>query len=136
MTKTSESIIKDIDTIERRLKEIEIEKAVLENELDRLKKEHKVSIVAVSEKFIKTPIPPDDKITLFISLFACRSDVYPGFWENKRKGTKGYSPVCTNEWIPEICKKPKFKCLECSNRAFSSFSRDVVKSHLEGRIVA
>lgn len=43
------------------------------------------------------------KIKLFMSLFKGRDDVYARKWENKRKGTSGYSPSCVNEWKPGLC---------------------------------
>ena len=39
-----------------------------------------------------------DKIRLFMTLFKGRDDVYARRWENKKKGTSGYSPCCLNEW--------------------------------------
>ena len=47
------------------------------------------------------------KIRLFMSLFKGRSDVYAKRWENKNKGTSGYSPVCLNQWQTGVCGKPK-----------------------------
>jgi len=38
------------------------------------------------------------KISLFMSLFKGRDDVYAKKWENKKKTTSGYSPVCLNQW--------------------------------------
>jgi hypothetical protein len=52
-------------------------------------------------------------------LFAARLDVYPQRWENKT-GKSGYSPVCANEWVDPICKKPKIKCTDCSHKFFSN----------------
>jgi hypothetical protein len=52
---------------------------------------------------------PSGKIDLFMSLFTGRDDVYAKRWENKKKGSSGYSPACGNEWIPGICQKPKIK---------------------------
>lgn len=43
------------------------------------------------------------KIRLFMSLFKGRDDVYARRWENKKKGTSGYSPACLNEWKRGIC---------------------------------
>ncbi len=40
---------------------------------------------------------PVEKIKLFMSLFKGRDDVYAKRWENKKKGTAGYSPFCSNE---------------------------------------
>jgi superfamily II DNA or RNA helicase len=134
MTNDKNSASQSIDRIERRLREIEEEKRSLSKELDDLKKIFNESPPA-KDKF-QIRLSPDEKITLFMKLFCCRTDVYPRLWENTRKGTKGYSPVCRNEWISGICSKPKVKCTECVNRAFSVFSKDVVKAHLEGRIVS
>ena len=47
------------------------------------------------------------KIYLFMSLFKGRTDVYAKRWENPKKDTAGYSPVCLNLWKPGICGKPK-----------------------------
>jgi hypothetical protein len=69
-------------------------------------------------------------------LFRGRADVYPTRWRNSRKGTSGYSPACGNEWIPEVCDKPRIKCGECPNQAFLPVTDRVVLDHLRGRIVA
>ena len=37
--------------------------------------------------------PPEAKLALYMRLFAARRDVYAHYWENLRKGTKGWSPV-------------------------------------------
>lgn len=37
--------------------------------------------------------PPEAKLALYARLFAARRDVYAQYWENPRKGTKGWSPV-------------------------------------------
>ena len=50
------------------------------------------------------------KIHLFMSLFKGRTDVYAKRWENSKKNTAGYSPVCLNLWKPGICGKPKIPC--------------------------
>jgi len=77
----------------------------------------------------------EDKIKLFKSLFRGRNDVHACLWISKRTGKKGYSPVCHNEWVPGICKKPAIKCADCPNREFVSLSEEVVVSHLEGDCV-
>lgn len=40
-----------------------------------------------------------DKVALFRSLFAGRSDVFPKHWHNPKTDRKGYSPACSNEWV-------------------------------------
>ncbi len=65
-----------------------------------------------------------------MQLFAARLDVYPQRWENKA-GKSGYSPVCANEWVDPICKKPKIKCTDCSHQIFLSLDELAVESHLK-----
>ena len=125
-----------IKAIENRLTEIESEKDNLQQELNQLKKnliksEKTYYGKKIRETCLKTK---NEKIKLFLSLFGCRQDVYPKFWENKGKGIKGYSPVCKNEWIGGICNKPKTKCSVCPNHLFLLLDRNVIKAHLEGKI--
>ncbi len=57
----------------------------------------------------------DDKIALFRRLFLGRDDVYAQRWESAN-GTSGYSPVCGNQWKPDICHKPRVKCGDPNQR--------------------
>jgi hypothetical protein len=75
------------------------------------------------------------KIRLFMSLFKGREDVYAKRWENKNKGTSGYSPVCLNEWQSGICAKPKIPCSKCENKISAALGEDVIENHLRGNIV-
>ena len=74
-----------------------------------------------------------DKIKLFMSLFRGRDDVYAKRWENTKKGTAGYSPVCANEWKPGICQKAKTKCANCTYKSYLSLNEKVIDEHLRGR---
>ena len=76
----------------------------------------------------------EDKISLFMSLFRGRRDVYAKRWEN-RKGGFGYSPVCLNEWAPRVCNKPKIKCSKCAHRLYSELNETIVEEHLSGSTV-
>lgn len=76
------------------------------------------------------------KIRLFMSLFNGREDVYAKRWENKNKGTSGYSPVCLNQWQAGICGKPKISCSKCENKLYTALDEDVIENHLRGKIVA
>ena len=78
---------------------------------------------------------PDEKIKLFMSLFRGRVDVYAKRWQNKN-GASGYSPVCSNEWKPGVCYKPKVKCSECGNKSFETLNEKVIEEHLKGYFVA
>lgn len=72
------------------------------------------------------------KIALFRRLFRGREDVYPKLWVSGKTGKKGYSPVCSNEWLPGTCGKPKVKCGECPNQEFAALGDREVAAHLKG----
>lgn len=73
-----------------------------------------------------------DKIALFKRLFRGRPDIYPLRWESKTTGKSGYSPVCLNEWRPNVCHKPKIKCSDCNVRQLSPLTDAVIFKHLAG----
>ncbi len=77
-----------------------------------------------------------EKIKLFMSLFKGRDDVYARRWENKKKGTSGYSPSCLNEWKHGLCVKPKGTCTGCVHKAYAGLDGKVIDGHLRGKIVA
>lgn len=78
--------------------------------------------------------PTNEKITLFMSLFKGRNDVYAKKWQNK-KGFSGYSPHCMNEWTPGICNKPRIKCSSCNQQRFSPLDEAAVEKHLRGEMI-
>ena len=71
-----------------------------------------------------------------MSLFKGRNDVYAKRWENKGKGTSGYSPVCLNLWQPGVCGKPKITCSKCKHKSYAALDEGVIENHLRGNIVA
>lgn len=73
-----------------------------------------------------------DKVALFRRLFRGRTDVYPVRWEGKTSGKSGYAPACANEWRAGVCKKPRIKCGDCSNRLLIPLSDAVIYDHLAG----
>lgn len=75
------------------------------------------------------------KIHFFMSLFKGRSDVYAKRWENRNKGTSGYSPVCLNQWQAGVCKKPKVSCSKCENKDYAALDENAIENHLRGNIV-
>ncbi|MCA1785393.1 MAG: helicase, partial [Desulfobacteraceae bacterium] len=89
---------------------------------------------SISKEIINKHSAASKKIQLFMSLFRGRSDVYAKRWENK-KGGSGYSPVCSNEWKPGVCFKPKVKCFKCSRKSYSRLNEAVIESHLLGKSV-
>lgn len=76
------------------------------------------------------------KIHLFMSLFKGREDAYAKRWENKRKGTSGYAPVCLNQWRTGICGKPEMPCSKCKNTSYAPLDETVIENHLRGNTVA
>ena len=77
-----------------------------------------------------------EKIRLFMTLFKGRDDVYAKRWENRKKGTSGYSPVCLNEWNVGVCVKPKSPCSRCAHKSYATLDEAVIENHLRGNIVA
>ena len=70
---------------------------------------------------------PEEKATLFMTLFHGRDDVYAKRWESSKKGTSGYSPACKNEWIPGVCHKP---CSKCSFASYIPYTQEAALKHL------
>jgi superfamily II DNA or RNA helicase len=76
---------------------------------------------------------PEEKVSLFRSLFRGREDVYARRFESKKTGRAGYAPACGNEWVRGICEKPKIKCGDCPHRAFMPVTNEVIHRHLSGK---
>jgi superfamily II DNA or RNA helicase len=76
------------------------------------------------------------KIKLFRSLFKGREDVHARRWENNKKGTSGYVPVCLNQWEVGLCGKPRASCADCANKIYAPLDERVIRDHLSGNIVA
>src|SRR2546428_6550178 len=81
------------------------------------------------------PMTSTEKVALFRSLFRGREEVYPKLWTNVKTGRKGYAPACANEWVRDVCEKPRIKCGECPNQAFLAVENRVILDHLQGRHV-
>jgi hypothetical protein len=73
-----------------------------------------------------------EKIGIFRNLFKGREDVFAKYWVSRRTGKKGYSPVCKNEWIPHICRKP---CETCGNKEYVPLDDFWIEKHLRGDII-
>ena len=126
--------LKEIATIQERLKRLEAEKSELESRLAELQ------TMCASGEAEPQPQGPvanhseaSKKIALFRSLFLGREDVFPKRWQNARTGKSGYAPACGNEWIAGVCGKPKVKCGECPNQDFLGLTDEAVAGHLRGR---
>ena len=73
-----------------------------------------------------------EKISIFRNLFKGREDVFAKYWVSRKTGKKGYSPVCKNEWIPHICRKP---CETCGNKEYVPLDDFWIEKHLRGDII-
>ncbi|EKE10179.1 MAG: hypothetical protein ACD_16C00073G0003 [uncultured bacterium] len=105
-------------------------------ELGQTKLAQEKPIASPSNIPLVSPIPsslsPEEKISLFMDLFQGRRDVFPKRWDNQKTGKSGYSPVCQNEWVRGVCKKPQIKCSECLNQAFVPVTEQVIRKHFTG----
>ena len=68
-----------------------------------------------------------------MSLFRGREDVHARRWENRKKRTFGYAPVCRNEWLSGVCAKPRGSCGSCASKAYLPLDESVIDDHLRGR---
>ena len=140
------TIREEISSAEARLEQLDHERAQLSrriaelnsqlSSLGKLQDPNAPSSVAHSDARGKAPSTSEEKVALFMKLFRGRADVFPKRWENANKGTKGYSPACSNEWIPGVCDKRNIKCGECPNQAFVPVTEQTIRDHLQGRHVA
>ena len=112
---------------------LEVELEVKRLELRRFESEIKTNQTSGSTQGITRFSSPLEKVRLFGSLFRGREDVYARRFESMKTGRSGYQPVCTNEWIPGVCEKPRIKCANCNHRQFQPFSEEVIRYHLMGK---
>ncbi len=118
---------RNILAIDERLAELEREK----QQLLALRKELQESKPTLRASAALTP---EQKIAIFRGLFRGRTDIYAYRWQNKQ-GRSGYSVACDNEWVQDICNKPRIKCQDCNHRQFSELNDQVFYRHLAGQQV-
>ena len=123
---------------EKELARLDAERAAINEKINNLKSE-KAQLNSESLKLfyedrilVTNKSSQEEKISLFRSLFRVREDVYPKRFESIRTGKSGYQPVCRNEWLQGICRKPKIKCNDCDNREFLPVTNAVIRNHLLG----
>ena len=130
----SDTYAREAARIRERLTRLEAERAELEQRLAELAHAHSPAReLSTRGGEVTSRSPTGDKIALFRSLFHGREDVYPRRWENARKDRAGYAPVCTNEWRPGVCHKPRVRCGGCPNQAFVPVTDEAIEGHLRGR---
>lgn len=136
-----DSARKELARLEARLEELGEEQRSVQARIAQLREElaaaagPTVTVAPPLHRHTARLSTPHEKVELFRSLFRGRRDVFPLFWSNARKGTKGFSPACSNEWRRGLCEKPRVKCGQCTHQAFRPVSDQVVLDHLQGRHV-
>lgn len=138
MTKLKE-IASLIAAAEQKITEIDAQRATLQGKITELKRQKALLTKQASPSFQPKQSPTvtnhsseKEKIALFRSLFAGREDVFAKRFESTKTGKSGYQPCCRNEWVSDICGKPKGKCSDCYNRDFIPIDDEVIKGHLLG----
>ena len=125
-----------IAALEQKIQDIDTKREALFQELSTLKNQNHQQRQSLTQLIIGATVTRQssskDKVNLFRDLFKGRDDVYPKRWENSKTGKSGYSPVCSNEWKPNVCEKPRIKCGDCQYRSFLPVSDQVIINHLAG----
>lgn len=141
---------KELERLRRQLEEVTAERDELLRENLRLRREfdspQKASLLnqsdlagttssssATCSSTINNESPFSEKVRLFRSLFHGREDVFARLWWSRKSQRIGYSPVCYHEWNSAWCDKPRVKCGDCPNPAFTPITDEVIQDHLEGR---
>ena len=136
--KNQKPIDDQIQSAEQELAALDEKRKALQTRIKKLKgqkqsiADEQLPFDRLSKSNVTNESTQEQKIALFRSLFRGRDDVFPRRFESKRTGKSGYQPVCRNEWIRPICKKPKIKCGDCENRDFITLSDDIIRNHLIG----
>lgn len=131
---------KQLQELESRLLKLDSDRVVLLREIQTVREEMNRESEA-SRPLLGRPIAKLDlstnfeKVRLFIDLFRARQEIFPKRWENTKTGKFGYSPVCGNEWVRDICNKPKIKCADCTHQRFLPLDESAVESHLRGSTI-
>ncbi len=124
--------------LSNQLKDLESKRKDILGKIENLEIQRKAH--AISKE---TPGPKQDnsiagisafshRVSLFRRLFKGREDLYALRWESAKTGKSGYQPVCKNDWIRGICRKPQIKCGECPAREFMPLSDETIQRHLFG----
>lgn len=143
--RTTSELDKLLTASEKELAELDARRADILRRIEGLKRERDLAergcpsksinlerTAEISNESITNESPAEVKIALFRSFLKGREDVYPRRFESAKSGKSGYQPVCKNEWIRRVCKKPKVKCGECTHREFLPLTDEVIRNHLLG----
>ena len=142
MTRSKEEILEDLAREEARLSSAERTRQAAREEISALRRELEALDQGTSTPTLPHPRADDapktaqEKVQLFRSLFRGRTDLFATRFVSKRSRKAGYSPACSNKWMPGLCAlKTGGKCGDCSHQAFLPVSDQVMLDHLQGRQV-
>ena len=121
-----------LNTAEKELTRLDARRSTILKRIRILRREAGNSLFCEQRSFLTNQSSPEDKIALFRSLFRGREGVYPRRFESQRTGKSGYQPACSNEWVRDVCEKPKVKCNVCEHRDFLPVTDEVIRNHLSG----
>jgi superfamily II DNA or RNA helicase len=131
-----------IAELDQQLKDLDSKREETQDKLRNLIHQRKTFTVAENafsqsaERPVSEISSVGQKIALFRSFFRGREDLYSQRWESAKTGKTGYQPVCKNDWIRGICRKPEIKCGSCAAREFVPISDSVIHRHLFGFVAA
>lgn len=86
-----------------------------------------------NEIYVNRSSSSQEKIALFKSLFAGRTDVFSLRWHNQKTNKSGYSPVCSNKWQSGKCDLKKRTCASCPYKSPVPLSDSYIFAHLCGK---
>lgn len=135
---TKEEVDRLIFELENQLKVLDYRRKETLEKLSYLQKQKEMYMVAENALSQKPEVTisgdsfTSQKIKLFRSLFRGREDLFALRWESAKTGKSGYQPVCKNDWIRGLCRKPEIKCGECAAREFSPLIENIILRHLFG----
>lgn len=115
----------EINTIDSRLARLDVER-------EQLIQRKKELLSQPNTEHLPAKLGPEQKVSLFQSLFRGRTDIFAARWQNS-KGRNGYSVACSNEWLKGVCNKPRIKCNECPNREYKALNDRIIYDHLAGK---
>lgn len=104
----------------------------INEEINELKKQYINNQKKQSNTTGDNSLSVDEKVSIFMSYFRGRDDVYPYLSIDKKDPNKKYYiPACINEWKSGICNKTmKKSCKKCQYRENKPIDLLVIKNHL------
>jgi hypothetical protein len=110
----------EIEAIQRQLAELDVQRQQMEARLRELQQapprsdarepaghDHPRSSRPPLTPTVTNTSPASEKVAVFRSMFAGRTDVFPVRWDNPKSGRSGHAPACANEWVRGVCGKPQ-----------------------------